>query len=202
VNMALKRADMNTTFYSSYSGASPDFTVAMGTVATVGLQDLFLATVVQDPLHRALSGLHETLKRKYCEEVPCAPHPKSKSEWVAAFRLYVQNYLHGTQQDGNEVHMLSQASFLAGVDGVKYPMDYIGDLANLEEEVKSAFHLETLNLTVEHGPQNQVDTLDPNLFRLEVKDLPDDLVKLACEAYHDDYCCFDFSIPETCDIDC
>lgn len=195
---ALERSGMNTTWYS---GEDSIFMVASAN-DTLNLQDLFLATVIRDPLHRALSGLHEILKRKYCYDIPCAPHPKSKSELVAAFRHYVQRYVHGSQDNTDEMHMLSQASSLAGVDGVKYPMNYIGDLANLEEGVKSAFHLETLNLTVEHGPQNQLDTLDPNLFRLEVKDLPDDLVKQACEAYRDDYCCFDLSIPETCDIDC
>merc|ERR1712183_204526 len=160
------------------------------------------------------SAFHETQKRKAgCLKVRAQmdkttgnihvhPNgcPRTSDETIEDWIKKLREDLTKIQRAGlakADPHYSSQASFLADTRGSKFNLDYIGNLNNLEQEVKYIYDLENVNLEHFHGPFT-----DTPLFRIPRETLPFDLLQTVCDIYRDDYCCFNLAPPASCQISC
>lgn len=122
---------------------------------------------------------------------------------IDMYRQEIEDTINGAQrQSSPHAHFYTQMSFLVGMNGEKLPLDYIGLSDNAPQEIEFICRIPGMAKTITYhsGPGGQHFA---DLFRIDWKDIPEDLVRLVCGTYIEDYCCLGFPFPPACrDMSC
>ncbi|CAJ1408404.1 unnamed protein product [Effrenium voratum] len=155
----------------------------------------FRAALVRDPVERMLSAFHEVEKRRLWEANATAPEEfniGASQQWLEQLHQTLESCL--AEDEPLDYHYMPQANFLVDAFGRKYDLTYIGRVERLEEELKFIFRVPDLKTSYRSGPY-----ADVSAFRIAQKDLPDSTLRLICQMYAVDYCCFGFDLPGACE---
>jgi hypothetical protein len=151
----------------------------------------FRTAVVRDPMSRVVSSFNEVHRRT---DVPANTTADMLRSLVLVLDTMEDNPTQNPENIvANGQHFLSQVQFMLDDEGNKLPMDYIGQLTNLQDEMAFVLGAPHLTLEVRHGPTDEQE-----MRGLRETDLSVEMQRAVCRLYRDDYCCFGFDWPEVC----
>jgi len=151
----------------------------------------FRTAVVRDPMSRVVSSFNEVKRR-------AALLANTTADMLSSLARILETMEDNPTQNAETIvasghHFSSQVQFLLDDEGNKLPMDYIGQLTNLQDEMAFVLGAPHLTLEVRHGPTDEQE-----MRGLRETDLSVEMQRAVCRLYRDDYCCFGFDWPEAC----
>eukprot|EP00931_Biecheleriopsis_adriatica_P020974 TRINITY_DN13858_c0_g1_i5.p1 TRINITY_DN13858_c0_g1~~TRINITY_DN13858_c0_g1_i5.p1 ORF type:complete len:293 (-),score=32.63 TRINITY_DN13858_c0_g1_i5:166-996(-) len=168
--------------------------------------DSFKFTMVRDPLERLVSVFWEEgygcagLKSRDFKSYYHAENPHHRKEVFDSFKKFV-----GLLENGKcwGPHTTMQRSRLPNPKIL--PMDFVGLVSNLRDDWKTiAQHQGSKFHAMEWPSLAKSDReTDPKLRHLfNVTHIRPQLAQRVCNAYREDYCCFELPVPHPCKVDC
>lgn len=156
----------------------------------------FRTALVRDPMERALSAFHEIKVREITSQrlVDCS---SSRAQLLDELQGMLNHMEHDADPEAHVpfgYRFLPQTHFMIDPQGVKYPLDYIGDATGILLEER--FILQDFGLELEHV--SGLLHLDAPSCRIGKTELPVDLQITICRIFIDDYCCYGFALPGAC----
>lgn len=154
----------------------------------------------RDPMQRVLSAFHEMEKRH--EPNKEISHDELLAKFVDTVdRLHSNPNLpcNSTEYGVGGVHFMLQTNFLINEFGDKYPIDYIGHMKHMAQELPHLLEDPKYKVEIHHGPHNSNNygaEEAASLFRLKESDLPLETKKKIWTLYKDDYCCLGMDFPK------
>ncbi|CAK0829338.1 unnamed protein product [Prorocentrum cordatum] len=155
--------------------------------------DGFKAALIRDPLERVASSFHEVMSRQNRgRNLTLQDRLAFANQTVLVERLTKM-----LSPLSSNPHFLPQTQFMVDSSGVKFQLDYIGLADDLDDELSFIMRMPEVHVPFLSGPDDYKISFS-ELFRVNTTTLPDDVVRMVCDGYSVDYCCFGFSFPKPC----
>lgn len=148
------------------------------------MADYFVWTFVREPLRRFNSAFGTISAR-------------IKNDTEKEYETFVQDLLRNNQKFYASHHALPQRFFISNDRGIPFRLNFVGKIENFKADWKA------LNGHIHLPPppeKRNVDEGSPQIINWLEKRAPPELRAALCNYYLADYLCFEYAIPEVCNI--